>query len=236
MIIEFFGLSNSGKSVLKKHLEEKGHSVMKFEKISSTTKIMLLVKSFFLHPARNTLLFLKLNSNPLEIRNLPFNARISSSLMRNSYLASVLAKEEYLKRSSEKIYTDEYSFQSVFMILQKKASEEEIRQLISWLPKSDFLVFFRGSKILRDKAYKIRHPFRKGTLLPGSNFSEEYGKAWMDSMEYNFRILEKIISKDYKETEKFPDIIKTMDKLNREYKRKNKITLKLLPLKVYRLK
>ena len=36
MIIEFFGLSNTGKSVFKKNLEKKGYNVSKTENISKT--------------------------------------------------------------------------------------------------------------------------------------------------------------------------------------------------------
>ena len=43
MIIEFFGLSNTGKSVLKRELEKKGYRISKPEKIPETMKFFLLV-------------------------------------------------------------------------------------------------------------------------------------------------------------------------------------------------
>ena len=59
MIIEFFGLSNSGKSVLKRELEKKGYKVSKPEKISGTMKFFLFIKYLSLHPIKSLYLFKK---------------------------------------------------------------------------------------------------------------------------------------------------------------------------------
>ncbi|GEM_PF-4010163 len=228
MIIEFFGLSNSGKSVLKKELVKEGYPVLKFEKITFLTKIMLLLKSFFFHPIRNLLFFTKLNSNHLNI-NMSLSTKISSFLLRNSYMASVLAKEEYIKNFQQNIYTDEYFFQSLFMILQKKASKEEINNVLKLIPKSDFLVLFEGNKTLREKAYNIKHPSRRGTLLPGSHISREYGKIWMESMEHNFELVKKSILNEYiLENNDLNKLREKMKKINTSLKKKSpELNLKL---------
>ncbi|MEK6817214.1 MAG: hypothetical protein AABX80_00265, partial [Nanoarchaeota archaeon] len=118
MIIEFFGLSNTGKSVLKRELEKKGYKVSRTEKVSKTRKFFLFVRHFILNPLSTIYLFKKLNSNSIKI---PLSSEKKSAIkkMRNSYLTGVFSKYEYLKNKKENIFTDEFSFQSLFMILQK---------------------------------------------------------------------------------------------------------------------
>lgn len=234
IIIELFGLSNSGKSVLKKELAKRGYKTAKFEEVSAAKKLLFLGKSFLLNPARNLYLFTKANSSQIKIRNLGLFKKLSGRIMRNSYLASVLAKEEWFKILGGDVFTDEYSFQAIFMILQKKASEQEIKNLIAHLPQSDFLILFDGNRKLRQKAYKIRHPFQPGTLLPGSRISQEYGKMWMDSMEHNFGIIKQIVENYPEEKIKFRDIVRIMRKINAEYKRKNKLKIRLNSIRIYR--
>jgi len=198
MIIEFFGLSNSGKSVLKRELEKKGYKVSKLEKISRTMKFFLFIKHLILNPLNSLYLFNKLNSNRIQI-NLSPEKKALIKKMRNSYLIGVLAKYEYLKNKKENIFTDEFSLQSIFMILQKKSNEKEIRKIIKKLPKSDYLFLFEGNKEWRHKAYQKKHPVHGGTLMPGSGIDKDYAEEWMKIMEYNFEIIKKIIFEDYKE-------------------------------------
>ncbi len=198
MIIEFFGLSNSGKSVLKRELEKKGYKVSKPEKISRTMKFFLFIKHLILNPLNSLYLFNKLNSNRIQI-NLSPEKKALIKKMRNSYLIGVLAKYEYLKNKKENIFTDEFSLQSIFMILQKKSNEKEIRKIIKKLPKSDYLFLFEGNKEWRHKAYQKKHPVHGGTLMPGSGIDKDYAEEWMKIMEYNFEIIKKIIFEDYKE-------------------------------------
>src|SRR3989344_5636732 len=198
MIIEFFGLSNSGKSVLKRELEKKRYKVSRPEKISKTMKFFLFIKHLILNPLSSIYLFNKLNSNRIQIN---FSSEKKSLIrkMRNSYLVGVLAKYEYLKNKKENIFTDELFFQALFMILQKNSNEKEIKQIISKFPKSDYLFLFEGNKEWRHKAYQKKHPIHSGTLMPGSGIDKDYAKEWMNVMEYNFEIIKKIIFEDYKE-------------------------------------
>lgn len=198
MIVEFFGLSNTGKSVLKKELEKKGHKVSKTEKLSKTRKFFLFIKHLILNPLDTFYLFKKLNSNNIQM-TISSEKKSAVKKMRNSYLIGVLSKYEYLKNKNENIFTDEFSFQSLFMILQKKSNEHEIKKIIGKLPKSDFLFLFEGKKEWRHKAYQKKHPVHSGTLMPGSGIDKNYAEKWMEIMEYNFEIIKKIILDDYKE-------------------------------------
>jgi len=195
MIIEFFGLSNTGKSVLKKNLEKKGYPTYNIEKSNLFAKFFFFFKHFLLHPIKTKYLFYKLNTNNIKLR-LGVKKRFQIFKMRNSYLAFVLAKYEQMKNKKQ-IFTDEFSYQSLFMILQKKSNEKEIKKILNALPKSDFLFLFNGNKELRYRAYAKPHPKRKGTLLPGSGIDTKYAESWMNLMEYNIEIIKKIIEKDF---------------------------------------
>ena len=198
MITEFFGLSNTGKSVLKRELEKKGYKVSKPEKISKTMKFFLFIKHLISNPLNSLYLFNKLNSNKIKI-NFSSEKKSLIKKMRNSYLVGVLAKYESLKNKKENIFTDEFSFQSLFMILQKNSNEKEIKQIISKFPKSDYLFLFEGNKEWRHKAYQKKHPIHSGTLMPGSGIDKNYAEEWMKTMEHNFEIIQKIIFEYYKE-------------------------------------
>ena len=217
MIIEFFGLSNSGKSILKRELEKKGYKVSRPEKISKTMKFFLFIKHLILNPLSSIYLFNKLNSNRIQIN---FSSKKKSLIrkMRNSYLVGVLAKYEYLKNKKENIFTDELFFQALFMILQKNSNEKEIKQIISKFPKSDYLFLFEGNKEWRHKAYQKKHPIHSGTLMPGSGIDKDYAEEWMEIMEYNFEIIKKIILQEYiEDKETFKELKLKYPKI---YKRK----------------
>lgn len=235
MIIEFFGLSNSGKSILKKMLYEQ-YSVIKYEDLNTLKKFFLLLKHLFLHPVNTTALFFKLNSNWCS-ENLSLVKKFKVSKMRNSYLAGVLAKSEILKSKNENIIVDEFSLQSIFMILQRNSNEEQVKAILERLPKSDYIVLFEGNKKLRYQKYKLKHPFKAGFLLPGSFIDFSYGKKWIKNMEHNFEIINRILKKYcLEEKNKFKDIIKTMGKINKETLKKNKSNEKLRLPKIYKRK
>ncbi len=198
MITEFFGLSNTGKSVLKKKLHDKERKVFHTQKTSFLFKLFYFSKFFLIHPLKTFYLFKKLNSNNTRLK-MPCSKRFKIFKMRNFYLAFVLAKSEYLRNKDENIFTDEFSFQSLFMILQKKSNEDEIKRILKRLPKSDYLFLFEGKKEWRHKAYQKKHPIHGGTLMPGSGIDKNYAEKWMEIMEYNFEIIKKIILENYEE-------------------------------------
>ena len=123
--------------------------------------------------------------------------------MRNSYLAFVLSKHAQFKNREEKRFIDEFSFQSLFMILQNKSSEKNIEKIIKRLPRPDFLVLFEKDRRKRHKAYKKVHPYKpNATLLPASWIDKNYALSLMETMEHNFEIIKKVIGKNYGEDEK----------------------------------
>jgi len=216
MIIEFFGLPNTGKSVLKKELERKGYKVSKTENVNRIKKFFYFLRHFLSHPAKTMNLFNTLNSNHLPL-DLSSGKSAQIKRMRNSYLVGVLAKYQMLK-SEKKIFVDEFAYQSLFMIFQKKATGLEIRAALNALPKTKYIFLFPGTHKLRYEAYKKPHPKKPGaTLLPGSWIDQEYGKLWLETMEHNYSLIEQIIKEDFKETSNFKELKLKYPKI---YKRK----------------
>ena len=124
---------------------------------------------------------------------------------------TVLAKCQYLRKKKEFVFMDEFSFQALFMIFQKKADYQELREVLEKLPKSNHLFLFEGKDNWGHKAYKKKHPPHKGTLMPGSKIDQDYAQEWMKTMEHNFKIIKKIIKKDFIEDKK------TFKELNLKY-------------------
>ena len=143
MIIEFFGLSNSGKSVLKRKLESQGYSVSKPEKLGEVRKTALFFLYLIKNPIKTMKLFWMLNTNNADVNNLSTGKRMKIRIMRNSYLAGVLAKYELLRNRKEDIFTDEFSLQSLFMIFQKKADEKSIRKAMEILPSLKYCFYLK---------------------------------------------------------------------------------------------
>lgn len=228
MIIELFGLSNTGKSYLKKKLEEKEHLVVKIEEISSFVKFIYLLKYLMKHPITSIYLFYSLNNNHLTLDTLSINKRIRILKMRNSYFAFVLSKYEQIKNKKENIFIDEFSHQALFMIIQNKSSEKELKKIIKRLPEPDALLLFEKSKEKRHKSYKKPHPFKQGAShYPGSWIDKKYAKEWMAAMEHNFEIIKKIIQEKAEKDDSFFPALKL--NLPKDYIRDIKIsTYKLL--------
>ena len=214
MIIEFFGLSKSGKSTLKRRLDREGYfvsktSVLKTQDPNYLIKSMSFLKHFIINPLDTIYLFYKLNANKVPMK-ISLYSRLRIFKMRNSYLVSVLGKYEQIKNNKEKVFVDEFSFQSLFMIMQAKSNKKEFINILKKLPKSDYLFLFERNKNKRDIAYRIPHIYKPGaTLLPGSWIDKDYASALIDSMEYNFKIIKKIILEYYKrDKDNFKNIIK----------------------------
>jgi hypothetical protein len=138
--------------------------------------------------------------------------------MRNSYLAALLSKHHRL-RKEKKVYTDEYSLQSIFMILQEISSEEKVRSIISRLPRSHAVILFERNKKKRYTAYKLPNKYKESaTLLPASWIDMDYAEQFMNIMEINFQTIKKIIEQDYSEK---PDMIKDILQKLKTYKKKD---------------
>ena len=79
--------------------------------------------------------------------------------------------------------------QSIFMIFQKKSSEDELRNLFKILPKSRKIMIVESSE-------KDRYERIKKTRFPAQQINKEYAIAWMKNMEYNYNLIMQIL-RDY---------------------------------------
>src|SRR3989344_5166343 len=147
MIIELFGLSKTGKTIFKSNLKKLNYRTLDPKELSNNKRVLFFLKYFFKEPRNTIKLFYKLNTN-----NIYKNIKVRR--MRNTYLITTLAKYQYLKGKTGKIFADEMALQSIFMILQKKSDKEEINKVINLLPKSDFIFLFERSKEQRHKIYE----------------------------------------------------------------------------------
>jgi len=193
MIIELFGLSKTGKTIFKSNLKKLNYRTLDPKELSNNKRLLFFLKYLFKEPRNTIKLFYKLNTN-----NIYKNIKVRR--MRNTYLMTTLAKYQYLKGKTGKIFADEMALQSIFMILQKKSDKEEINKVINLLPKSDFIFLFERSKEQRHKIYEKPHPaFSNPTMYPGGWISIDFAKKWMESMEYNYEIIKKILNENYRE-------------------------------------
>jgi hypothetical protein len=194
MIIELFGLSKTGKTITANSLRTQERYVFDFKKTTTLKKLSLFTNYTLRNPLTTIKLFHLLNKNHIST-----NYKVW--LMRNSYLASVLAKYNLIKNKENQIFIEEFSLQSLFMILQKKSNKTEISKAINLLPKSNSLLLFERSREQRHKIYKKPHPtFRiNPTMYPGGWINVEYAKQWMENMEHNYEIIKEIIQENYQE-------------------------------------
>ena len=193
MIIELFGLSKTGKTIFKSNLKKLNYRTLDPKELSNNKRVLFFLKYLFKEPRNTIKLFYKLNTN-----NIYKNIKVRR--MRNTYLITTLAKYQYLKGKTGKIFADEMALQSIFMILQKKSDKEEINKVINLLPKSDFIFLFERSKEQRHKIYEKPHPtFSNPTMYPGGWISIDFAKKWMESMEYNYEIIKNVLNEKYKE-------------------------------------
>src|SRR3989344_428519 len=108
---EIFGLSRSGKTTLLNSLKSKGKKTLLAESVTSFQKLINFIFYFLYNPLATLKLFLKLNS--LHIKNLNLNLieKLKILKLRNSYLLSVLAKNNIIRKINDSLYLDEFSTQ-----------------------------------------------------------------------------------------------------------------------------
>ena len=193
--IELFGLSRSGKTTLLRDLIKKGNKGFLTDEISLQKKLFLSLKYSLIHPLKTACLFYKLNTNWIVLPFLKVRDYFLVWKMRNSYLASVLAKYQIVKNLKEKIYLDEFLVQSVFMIIQKKSNKEGIRTILNMLPPS-------GKILIIDSNKRERYRRIKDTRFPAQQINKDYSIEWMKNSEYNYKIIKKILIQKYGPMEK----------------------------------
>ena len=185
-IIELFGLPKSGKSTYIERVKKEGKKVFSENEINYLQKTLLFLKYWAKHPISTAYLFYMMNSNWVKM-NLGFFEYLKIWRMRNSYLAAVFAKYEYLRNYNYEIYADEFIMQSIFMIFHKKAEEREIRKVLEKLPKSRKILILEEEK---EKRYERWKKIKK----PARSINIEYRMKWWANSEKNYEVIKKIIS------------------------------------------
>ena len=185
---ELFGLSRSGKSSLLREIGKIKEKRVYALKLNIFKKLFYLIKFTIKNPFKTVILFSKTNLNWIYLNELNFFEYIKIFLMRNSYLIHVLAKYEIINKKN--CYVDEFIMQSIFMIIQKKSNKKEILSLLKTLPLS-------GKILLIEKSKKERYERINRTRYPAEQINKFFAVKWMDNMEFNYKILRKILFENY---------------------------------------
>jgi len=207
MIIEFFGLSKTGKSILADELEKQNYRVVREDEANILQKLYFFLKYTIIHPLITIYLFTKLNTNHINLI-LSQQTKLRVFLMRNSYLAGVLSKYQRIKNNQQIQFTQELFLQSLFMILQKKSNKQQIKNITNKFPKSKYVFLFEKQKKTRHETYNKPHPVHnKPLMFPGAEINKKYAVKWMQIMEYNYEIIKQVFSEFYQEDKnKFKEI------------------------------
>lgn len=182
--IELFGLSRAGKSTLLKNIKKTRKINIYNLELTALKKLFYLAKFSVSFPIKTIKLFYKLNSNWIYTREISFLNYMRIFLMRNSYLSHVLAKYEIIKEKD--YYVDEFLMQSLFMIIQKKSNEKEILNVFGLLPPPSNIILVEESK-------KKRYERIAKTRYPAQQINKDYAVEWMKNMEFNYKIIRKIL-------------------------------------------
>ena len=204
-IVEIFGLAKSGKTLLFKELIKKGYKGLSHEEISTAQKILFFLEFFLKRPLNTIYFFYKTNTNWIKLKSLAFKDYFEIFKMRNSYLAAVLSKYEIAKKYKRKILVDEFLLQSLFMILHKKANEQEIRKIMEKMPHS-------GDILLVEESRKKRLNRLRNRKTPARNLNKEFLEIWWTNIEFNYNIVKRMILKKYKKSKQ-----KLMFSINPEF-------------------
>jgi len=188
--IEMFGLTKSGKTTLYKKLIQKGHKGLEFDKLSRLSKIFNFTKFMVKHPIKFSYLFFKMNTNRIRLSSLKAGERFAIFSTRNSYLSAVFSKYEYSKKKRGTFFVDEFLLQSLFVIKQEKASEKEIRSILSVIPQSSRI-------LLVEEDSKERWKRHKRVKKRARNLNKEYRDIWVKNSNFNYNIIRKVLFEEY---------------------------------------
>jgi len=182
MIIEFFGLSRTGKTTLMEKIRNKNFRTL--TETSDLIKLFYFLRRFFKSPIKVSYLLYKLNRNYLKLKQSSFKKYLQISIMRNSYLIGTLSKYERAITKKGIVISDELPTQSLFMILQSKSTAEEVKKVLAALPLPEILFIFELPKKFRE----LRH---KSTRYPAQWIDKSYALDWLENSEFNYEIIKK---------------------------------------------
>ena len=179
MIIEFYGLSGTGKTILAKKFAESEN----FELIKVRTKKELLWYNFLYfvkRPIKFILTFFNLASN--------FgNRKLFYYKFMNTFLHHNAKYEKALKKKNALI--DEGHAQNIISVFEKEIDDKKLKEYIKYLSKPDLLVVFcvesdRRKDFIKKRGYSSRE-----------NFGENYKKNWEKITEHNDEVFRNILDK-----------------------------------------
>ena len=184
-IIEFFGLSHVGKTYKLLKLEAQGKNYYKYTDTTKLKRLFYFIVWLLKHPYRTAYLFYKMNLNAMK------GSGLRLILMRNSFLAGVLAKSEILNKRTGTIYTEDLGLQSLFAIFHKKTTEKEVIKVINMLPIADKVMIIEADmKLIKERFKKGRYPYEE--------CGEEIAKAVMEVCFINYPLFKKVIEESLK--------------------------------------
>jgi len=188
--VEMFGLPKSGKTTFLLKLRKQGKNVLNWKGFSASKKAFFFMLHLFKHPFKTAYLFYRMNTNWIFFKGITFYEYLSIFAMRNSYLASTLAKLEVIKRHNSEIYLDEFLLQSIFIIFQIRVNMEEILRIINKLTLSEKIMLFEEKNSIRyDRWSRIKNPAR--------NINLKYRMKWWRNSEENYKLIKNYLLEKY---------------------------------------
>lgn len=172
MIIEFVGLSGSGKSTIARQLaQDPDFRIIKIREKGDLLRYNLAF--LFRHPLRffSLLAYVFRNSNGLK--------ELYYKLMNCFF--DYNAKSEKA-RSVDVAILDQGYFQNIISLFDHKINKEELVDYVAYLPKPDYLFVFDLGRKERDERLKERgYAYR-------ADFSEAEIAAFADLAEHNYAV------------------------------------------------
>jgi len=180
MLIEFFGLTGSGKTIIAKSLEN-NDSYLYIRLNSKGEYYFHLILFFIKRPLICILLLHKL-----------FSHNTNSSLFKHKLLLFLETMAKYNKANSNNIdchILDEGFYQMSLTIYETIVDSIKYTNFLKIIPKPDIIIIINSSKKTR------RNRLIRRNFFPRQNFGMDYVNKWMPIMNNNFVTIEGILKK-----------------------------------------
>src|SRR3989344_2236073 len=200
MVVEFFGLPKSGKSTILREIDRKysgkgievmlskGYYVSSVKGEGLFDKIKLFFRAFVKKPLNIIKLFFILNKNWISVKDMIVKDYVKIFFIRNSYLMAVFSRQEKALKLNKIVFADELLMQSIFMIMQRKSNERELKEIIELLDLRNNIVIIEIDEKERER--RSQKSLREG---PVRKLNMNYFKEWRKNQYYNYKIIKKII-------------------------------------------